>query len=94
MPKRRTFSQSFKAKVAIEALKEQKTVSAIAQEYKISPIQVTKWKTQALELINNDLTDQRRKKLQPEQNNEALYALIGKLQYQLEFLKKKMGSDD
>ena len=44
--KRQPRSAAFKFKVALEAVKEQKTVSQIASDYQVSPGQVSKWKKQ------------------------------------------------
>ncbi|ADQ18111.1 transposase IS3/IS911 family protein [Leadbetterella byssophila DSM 17132] len=46
---RRKFSADFKAKVALEAIKERSTVLQISSKFKISPAQVTKWKHEFLE---------------------------------------------
>lgn len=93
MAKRVTYQASFKGKVAIEALKERKTLSELAQDFKIHPAQITKWKTQAVQGITELFEDGRKKKA-PEVDIETLYAQIGKLQSQLEFLKKKTGMDN
>ena len=49
MAKRITYSANFKKKVALAALKENKTLSELAQEFKIHPSQIVKWKSQAIE---------------------------------------------
>ena len=46
---RRKFSSAHKAKVAIEAIKELRTISEIAQEYEVHPNQVSQWKREFLE---------------------------------------------
>ena len=46
---RRKFSSAFKAKVAIEAIKEQRTISELAQEFEVHPNQVSQWKREFLE---------------------------------------------
>lgn len=94
MAKRITYQASFKGKVALEALKENKTLSELAQDFKIHPAQITKWKTQVVQGVSELFEDRRKKKLTPEVDIEALYAQIGKLQSQLEFLKKKTGMDN
>lgn len=45
---RRKFSSSFKAKVAIEALREQQTLSELSVKYELHPNQITDWKKQLL----------------------------------------------
>jgi putative transposase len=94
MARRNSYQATFKGKVALEALKENKTLSDLAQEYKIHPAQITKWKIQAVKGISQLFEDRRRKKAAPEVDIEALYAQLGKLQSQLEFLKKKTGMDN
>lgn len=93
MRKNRTrYSQEFKAKVAIEALKEQKTLNEIASLFQIHPNQVTKWKSQLIEESGKIFEDKRTKK--PDDNKpteERLYQQIGQLQVELDWLKKKSG---
>ena len=48
---RRVHAPAFKAKVAIEALKEQKTIAELASMYSVHPTQITKWKRQAIDLL-------------------------------------------
>ena len=92
MKKNRTrYSQEFKAKVAIEALKEQKTLNEIASMYQIHPNQVTKWKNQLLEDAGRIFEDKRTKKQDDKPGEELLYQQIGQLQVELDWLKKKSG---
>ena len=95
MAKRVTHSAIFKAKIAIEALKEQKTILEIAQDYRLHPTQITRWKSKATQDLPQLFEDNReRKKKAAEIDTEMLYAQIGKLQSKLEFLKKKIGIDN
>lgn len=70
--KRRTFSNELKAKVALEALQGQKTVSQISQEFNIHPQMVTKWKAAFINAGTEGLKGKQGKKLQrkkkPEKN--------------------------
>lgn len=93
MAKRMSHLASFKGKVALAALKENKNLSDLSQEFKIHPTQITKWKTQAVQNISQIFESRRKKKSAPDVDIEALYAQMGKLQSQLEFLKKKTGMD-
>jgi len=93
MAKRITYSANFKKKVALAALKENKTLSDLAQEFKIHPSQIVKWKTQAVEGLEDLFDDKRKKKKESDLDIEAIYAQLGKTQAQLEFLKKKTGID-
>ena len=47
--KRRRFNPAFKSRVALEALKEQRTISELAQKYSLHPTQINLWKKQLLE---------------------------------------------
>jgi transposase len=87
---RRTFSGEFKAKVALEAIKAQETINQIAARYEVHPHQVTQWKQQLLQQAPAAF-DQPAALGQGEGVEEALYAQIGRLKMQLEWLKKKLG---
>ncbi len=89
---RRQFSAGFKAKVALEAIKGQRTVQEIASTFSVHPNQVTQWKRQALENLAELFTDGRRRTdLSDEELKSELYRQIGRLQMEIEWLKKKSG---
>ena len=50
--KRQTFSKDFKAKVTLEALREESTIQEIAVKYGVHPNQISQWKAQAIAGIN------------------------------------------
>ena len=85
MNKRRTHSPEFKAKVAMEAISGRRTIQEIASEHSIHPIQVSQWKRQLLE--NASELFGRGKKTKDKE--AELFQQIGKLQMELEWLKKK-----
>lgn len=89
-PKRKSFSKEYKAKVALEAIKGYRQVNEIAQEYSVHPNQVAKWKKQLLENMS-DVFDNKRGRRAPEDKSkiDQLYQQIGKLQVELDWLKKK-----
>ena len=91
MNKRKRYSAGFKAKVAVDALKEQKTLSELANQYQIHSVQISNWKKQLLDgsaLIFKNSTNNHQKK---QQNLEAhLYQEIGRLKIELDWLKKKL----
>ena len=91
MSKRRTHSPEFKAKVAMEAINGRKTLQEIATDYAVHLIQVSQWEKQLLEGASDLLT--RGKKTQAKDESQAkeaeLFQQIGKLQMELEWLKKK-----
>jgi len=80
MPRtRKTHSPALKAKVAVEAIKEQRTVSEIAQTFSVHPNLVSSWKRQALELLPEIFTPQSAGPARPETDpeKEELYRQIG-----------------
>ena len=89
---RRSFSADMKARIALEAIKGQKTIQEIASHYSVHPNQVTTWKKQAVEGAPALFADRRS---QPDVSAEALkaelYQQIGQLQVELDWLKKKSG---
>lgn len=92
MPQHRTrHSAEFKAKVALAALSESKTLAELASEYKVHPTQITRWK-QELAANAPDLFGKGKKK---EANHEAeideLHRQIGKLKVENDFLSHLPG---
>ena len=89
---RRQFNAGFKAKVALEAIKGQRTVQEIASTFSVHPNQVAQWKRQALENLAELFGDGRRRTdLSDEELKSELYRQIGRLQMEIEWLKKKSG---
>lgn len=86
---RRQFTKGFKAKVAIEAIKGQRTANEIAQEFGVHVSQVNDWKKQlvdgAAEVFSSG---QERNGAEQEVERNHLYQQIGKLQVEVEWLKK------
>jgi putative transposase len=90
--KRRSFSASFKAKVALEALSGHRTVAEIAQHYRVHPNQVSTWKRQAVDHMEDGFKDGRRRKgADDEALKDQLYQQIGRLKVELDWLKKTVG---
>ena len=87
--KRRVFSASFKAKVALAAVRGDKTTAELASKFAVHASQVTAWKKQLLEQVATLFEDQRRTKSEPDTNEEELFAQIGRLNMEVEWLKKK-----
>ena len=87
---RRNFSPEFKAKVAIEALKEQQTLSELATKYEIHPTQITDWKKQLLG-GSSTLFEGGKSVVPPENDPEKdeLYKVVGQLKIENDWLKKK-----
>ena len=92
---RKKYTTKKKAQIVLEILKEERSIPQIASEYGIHPNQLYKWKAQALEGLPNLFEDERKteKDLRAahEQELNELYAEIGRLTTQLNWLKKKSG---
>jgi transposase len=88
--KRRSFTSSFKAKVALEAVQGLKTVSQLAQHHKVHPNQVMQWKRQLLESAEQLFEGGTSKAVKSDEPEVAeLYEQIGRLKVEVEWLKKK-----
>ncbi len=86
---RRKLSPAFKAKVAVEALREQKTVPQIASQHGVHSSQVQKWKKDLKEGIPEIFSSGKgRDDRAKDELIEELYKQIGKLQVELEWIKK------
>lgn len=83
---------AFKAKIALEALREEKTSAELASQYQVHPTQIRTWKAQAVKGLADLFSN---KKNKAEQENaeliEELYKQIGQLKVELDWLKKKSG---
>ena len=89
MQKRRSFTAEFKAKVAIEALKEQQTLQELAQKFELHPNQISAWKQEFLQNSASVFT-QGKKKEQESVDTGKLYEEIGRLKVEVDFLKKRV----
>ena len=92
---RKKYTAKKKAQILLEILKEERSIPQIASEYGIHPNQLYKWKAQALEGLPNLFEDERKTekvlRAAHEQELNELYAEIGRLTTQLNWLKKKSG---
>ncbi len=87
---RRKFTKEFKAKVVLESLKERETLESLAKKYELLPGQITTWKAQALENFSNVFIRETSKNIENSVDNQVLYAQIGQLKVENDFLKKKL----
>jgi len=83
---RRKFSSNFKTKVALGAIKEDKTLQELASHFEVHPSQITTWKREFL--ANASAAFESPQKNDPgEKEKEKLYSKIGQLQVENDFLK-------
>ena len=87
---RKRYSADLKTRVALEAIKGQKTANEIAAEYGVHPTQIAQWKKQALEGLPEVFSPQAGKREKSEEALMAsLYQQIGQLKVQVDWLEKK-----
>jgi len=90
--KRKRHDTTFKARVALEALKGQKTIQQIAAEHEVHPVQVSDWKKILLERLPEAFEGNKGGRGGGEvfdKEREALHSKIGELTVKLDFLEKK-----
>ena len=87
---KRKHSDSFKAKVSLECLKEKQTIEEISVKYELHPSVVKNWKKQATEKLSLVFCQGKINKKGDEIDIEKLYAQIGQLKVENDFLKKKL----
>ena len=94
MTKRKTIPAETKVKTALAALRGEKTINQIASDYGVHPVQISQWKRELLEKAPELFRD-RRARAEKDQEDlvDNLYRQIGQLQYELNWLKKKVGLD-
>jgi transposase-like protein len=86
------YSSDFKAKVALEAIKGQKTLNEISSEYGVHTTQIPQWKKQVLDELPQIFAHPAAERAKNEDALIAsLYQQIGQLKVEVDFLKKKSG---
>ncbi len=84
---RRKFSSTFKAKVALEAVKGQLTLAELAKKFEVNQVVISRWKAEFLE--NMALAFEKGEQSEKaDVDTQELYAQIGQLRVENEFLKK------
>lgn len=96
MPRtRKNHPPALKAKVAVEAIKAQRTTTEIAQVYGVHPNLVGSWKKLALELLPELFTPQTATSHPAvDDEKQELYRQIGQMKVEMDFLKKTVGQLD
>jgi len=83
--KRKTYDDNFKARVALEAIKGERTISEIAGQFEVHPNQIIKWKKQLLENVSGLFSRKKDPEIEELKSlNEELYKKIGKQNIELE----------
>ena len=89
---RKRHSAEFKAKVAVAAMREDKTLNELAGEYELHPMQISTWKKQAIAGLPGVMGGKPEWDASESQERECrLYEKIGRLETELDWLKKKLG---
>jgi transposase len=89
MNKRKNYSGAFKAKVALEALSGEKTLSALSSQYGVHPNMITQWKRHAVEGLEEIFSGKRQKADSSRESEiKDLYSKIGQLTVERDFLSK------
>jgi transposase-like protein len=88
---RRNHSAVFKAKVAMEAAKEEKTLAELSQQYGVHVQQISAWKRQLLAQVSEVFENGADRKRDVEAEVKELYAKIGELTMERDFLSGKLG---
>jgi len=85
--KRRKFTAAFKAEVAIAALKERESLAELSKRYEVHPNMISKWKKEFIDR-SSEIFETQPPEVDFEAERETLYATIGKLEVERNWLKK------
>lgn len=89
--KAKSYTTEFKAKVALEAIRNDLSISEISSKYGVHATQISNWKQQALSTIKTGFNGKHEKALQSDQKLiDDLYRQIGQLTCENDFLKKNL----
>lgn len=89
--KPRIHPPAFKAKVALEAVKEEKTIAQLTSVYGVHPTQINQWKKIVLTGLEGLFSDKRKTTQNQDELVSELYRQIGQSKVQIDWLKKKIG---
>ena len=89
---RKQYSAKFKARVALEAIRGERTLNQLASQFHVHPVQIGHWRKTAMEELADLFADGRQRKARDgEGEKAALFEEIGRLKVELDWLKKKAG---
>ena len=92
MKKRKNYTKDFKARVALDAIKGQKTINELATEYGVHSNGIGQWKKKLITESTEIFSQNRGRDAKAyEAEQDRLYQQIGKLQVEVEWLKKTVG---
>ena len=87
---RKRYAADFKAKVALEAVRGERSLSELASRYEVHPNQIGQWRRALLAGVKELFSDRRRHRAEDDEAEKArLYEEIGRLKVELDWLKKK-----
>jgi transposase-like protein len=90
---RKRHSAAFRAKVALEAVKQDMTIAQLAKEHQVHPVQISQWKKQLLDSLEGlFVSGAASRRADHEKLQAELYEQIGRLQMELAWVKKKSGA--
>ncbi|MFT5157255.1 MAG: transposase [Bacteroidia bacterium] len=85
---RRKFSSEFKARVALEAIREKYTLAELSKKFEVSGVMISRWKKEFLDNSSAAFNTRASSIDTEDVNVEKLYSQIGKLKVENDFLKK------
>lgn len=91
MKKRKIYPKELKARVALEALKETKTIAELSSEYEVHSNMISKWKKHLQDNLADIFIRKNEQEPDTQQQIENLYKEIGRIQVENAWLKKKLG---
>ena len=88
---RKRYSAAFKARVALEAAKQTRTLAELSKSFQVHPVQISQWKKQLLDGAEGLFRDGRKREREEGEAVQAeLYEKIGRLNMEIEWLKKRV----
>ena len=87
---RKKYSRELKARIALDAIKGQKTITELASEYGVHANQISMWKKQLLDAAPDAFSSEKDKGAEKKETEcDRLYQKVGQLQIEVDWLKKR-----